>query len=397
MKNKLIELAYKLNEFNKKFAKNKNRFVAFNKVYNSKFLFMYHFVKDKNFVDSPYRHILLNYFKKSDRYYPGSSYFLSVYLVEKILNISTDKKSNNAEHKLDNIFKYLSNLTSDKAFDLFHNILKFSGPDATIQCETTKNSQILVEKKCDPEFKINIDEAFSNVYFSNQSKTTKSFMISIVDGFIERESELIPLIEKAKVDNAPCILICRGMSDNARKHLKNILLTNKVYLYPYICKFDNSDPFLLDDIAKISNIKKISSDFLDNIYKHIVEKSGIVKATLQKDKIIFFEKSDSLISEINQKLSESLLDSDLKNYLQKRKLRCSPNIVNVSIPFDQIELLTEIKALIVCYNHCVKNGLIKFKNNNLQSKYMINIIEITGNKLYNSVSNLGLTIKSQEN
>ena len=317
MNNNLISLASKLKKFNNSFYQKKHRIVTNKTVHNSFFLFFTFFLREKVFFDSPYRNILLNYFKKAEQYYPGSSYFVSVCIVDLIFEGKVKSlKKIKTEKNIDIIFKYLENISNKKSFDLFKNILQFSGADATITCVSSKNSQISVEKKCNPTFNINIDESFINTYFSNQKQTTKSFIVSIVDGFIERYTEIFSLFEMCKKDKLPAILICRGISEDAKRNIKQIILKNKVYVYPYTIKFDNNDPFLMKDIAKSCNTQILSSEFHDNIYKDLEEKTKICRLSVTKNSISFHEKSDDLIEEINKQLKTENIDFEAKNYLQ---------------------------------------------------------------------------------
>ena len=157
--------------------------------------------------------------QKPEKNYPGSSYFVSVYISDLILKGKVKCLNKlKTEKSIDFIFNYLESISNKESFKLFKNILSFSGADATITCVSSKNSQINVQKKCNPSFKINIDESFIDTYFSNQKQTTKSFIVSIIDGFIERDTEIFSLFEMCKKDKIPAILICRGISEDARRN-----------------------------------------------------------------------------------------------------------------------------------------------------------------------------------
>ena len=273
------------------------------------------------------------------------------------------------------------------------DVLQFSGADATITCLSSKNSEIIVEKKCNPNFDINIDESFINTYFSNQNQTTKSFIISIIDGFIERDTEIYSLFEMCKKEKLPAVLICRGISEDAKRNIKQIILKNRVYVYPYVLKFDNHDPFLIKDIAKSCETQVLSSEFHDNVYKDLESKTNIVKLTVSKNKISFHEKSDTLIKEINKQLSTPNIDFEAKQYLQKRKRRASPNNVLVEIPSNMHNLLQEIKSLIVCYNFCLKQGIYIYNDNTLNSKQCFESSLELSKSLFKNLKNIGYTLK----
>lgn len=394
MNNDLIILGTKLKKFNNSFINKKHRIVTNKTVHNSFFLFFTFFLREKTFYNSPYRNLLINYFKKAERYYPGSSYFVSVNLCNYIFRDSPDTIENfKTEKNIDVIFEYLKSISNNKTFDIFKNILLFSGADATITCESTKNSEIIVEKKCKPTFSINLESDFLQVYFTNQTSTTKSFIISVVDAFIERDSEIFSLFELAKKEKLPAILICRGISENAKRNIKQIILKNNIFLYPYIANFDNNDPFILKDIAKSCNVEVLSSEFFDNIYKDLIEKTNIVKITAHKNKLEFHEKSEKLINEINNQLSTKNLDKEAILYLQKRKRRASPNNTIVQIPNNMHDLLQELKSLIMCYNYCVLNGVYAYDNNNLQSVRCYKTSLKLSESLYKNIKQIGYTIK----
>ena len=398
MNNNLAILASKLKKFNSSFINKKHRIVTEKTVHNSFFLFFTFFLREKAFFNSPYRNILINYFKKAELYYPGSSYFVSVCLVDLIfMGKVNEQKKVKTEKDIDVIFQYLESISNKSTFDFFKNVLQFSGADATITCSSSKNSEVIVQKKCNPSFNINLDESFINTYFSNQQQTTKSFIVSIIDGFIERDAELFSLFEMCKKDKIPAILICRGISENAKRNIKQIILKNNTYVYPYTLKFDNNDPFLLKDIAKSCKAEVLSSETYDNIYKDLEDKTSICKLTITKNSIDFHEKSETLIQEVNSQLSNQNIDFETRQYLQTRKRRASPNNVLVEIPNNMHNLLQEIKSLIVCYNLCVKQGIYIYDNNTLNSKQCHESSKMLANSLFKNIKKIGYTIKLDYN
>ena len=188
--------------------------------------------------------------------------------------------------------------------------------------------------------------------------------------------------------------MCRGISDEAASHLKRILLRNRIYLYPYVEKFNNSDPFLFKDIAKNLGTNVVSTEFCDNVYKDIVGKSIDKKLTLSHDKIIFDKKSEDLILELNNQIKDNK-NLNVDDYLRKRKARSSPNNITVYIPNDELNLLNELKSLIICYNACATSGFLKDENN-IFSKKCEAITDILSESLYNTINNIGLVVKLNE-
>jgi hypothetical protein len=394
MNKEIIKLIEDLKKINKSFIEEKNKIVSTNKIFKSKFLFFYYFMKSEYFKHSPYRNILINYFNKSEKIFPGSSYYTSVKLLDKLFKNTHANNKVSTDKNLDTLFDYLQSISNEKSFNLLKNILLFSGPDAVINCELTKNKEISVHKNCKPSYNVNIHDSFKSVYFSNSNTTTKTFKVSIFDGFIERESELMPFVEELHKDKIPGIILCRGISDEAASHLKRILLRNRIYLYPYVEKFNNSDPFLFKDIAKNLGTNVVSTEFCDNVYKDIVGKSIDKKLTLSHDKIIFDKKSEDLILELNNQIKDNK-NLNVDEYLRKRKARSSPNNITVYIPNSELSLLNELKSLISCYNACATSGFLKDENN-IFSKKCEAITDILSESLYNTINNIGLVVKLNE-
>ena len=385
-----------LNKFNRNFKNNKTRFVTNNKVFTSAFLYFLHISQNEEFSKMPLKDIFLNYFSRAEKSFPGSSQFLSNLVVSDFLNnIKNTKKYKNTKKSEKNIRKYLETKTKKEYVDIFFEILNFSGPDATLICKKSDIERIKVSKKNTSYFNVDIDDRFLGVYFSNVKETTKTFIVSIMDAYIERESDLMPLLDEAKIKKLPVLLLCRGMSDYCAKNLKNILLRNKVYIYPYTSKFCNNDPFLFEDISHSLNIKMINSEVGDSILKNSVEKSKIKSLKISSSKIYCTSENEKIVKEISEKLSKTN-DNELKNYLLNRKKRLSTNIVEIDIPKNKTQFLYEVQNLIRCYNNLIVYGLVKDEDNNLYSKKEVEYSNTLKNNLLDNIKNIGLAVKINE-
>tara|TARA_Y200000002_G_C22683823_1_gene665156 strand:- start:1789 stop:2982 length:1194 start_codon:yes stop_codon:yes gene_type:complete len=396
MNNQLLELFYKLKKFNNKFKNKKLRFVTNNSVYESNFFYTYLLQQCELLKHNPYKDILFNYLIKSENLYPGSSYFV----VEKLLDILNDNNNKKEKVKTEtnilNFKKYLNSVSTSKEYsDLFLNILKFSGPDATLSCKPTNNIETTIIKKNNTKFSIEIHEKFRGIYFSNQQETTKQFITAVMDVYIEKESEIMSLINYSYEQKTPVLLICRGISDFAINSLKNIILKNNIFVYPYIAKFDNEDPFLLKDISDALDTQLFALDAGDSLYSGIVEKTNNKKLKLKPSSIEIFDINKSLVKKINDQIKNA--DSELKKYLLKRKNRISPNIVEINIPKDKIKFISEIRSLIRCYNNCILFGLLKDEKENVYSRKEDIITEKLSGNLYKTLLNIGYTIRKDNN
>lgn len=395
MNSESVNFISRMKSFNDDFSKEKYRLIAYNSVFKSKYLFLTHFSTDSKFLNSPYREIILNYFVNAERYYPGSSLLLSELIVKKFFGIE-EKNIKNIKKNKENLKKYFLQNLDKEIVENFINIIDFSGPDATINCNLTKNKDFEVEKVVYPDFNINIHEDFQEVFFKNQDSSTKNYLVSLYDGYIERESELNSLIEKSKSNNkCPVLIVCRGISDYAVKSLKQILLRNNIFFYPYICKFDNSDPFMFSDIEKILEIKSYNIESGDSLHKSLSENSDFRNLKLFSDKIRILNSSDLLKKEITKQLSDTS-DNEVRTYLYKRKNRCSPNNIYIKIPQTKVNLLNSYKSMIKCYNYAAVNGFFEINGKLYTTAEYYNCNKLA-NRFYNTIKNIGFTIKLGEN
>ena len=396
MNSRLLELFYKLKKFNSNFKNKKLRFITNNCVYESNFFYTYLLQQCQVLKNNPYKDIVFNYLIKAENIYPGSSY----YVVEKLLNIvnknNIKEEKEKTENNILNFEKYINSVASKQEYsELFLNILKFSGPDATLSCKPTNNIEATIVKKNNTKFEIPMHESFRGVYFSNQQETTKQFITAVMDLYIEKESEIMTLINYAHEQKTPLLIVCRRVSDYAIKSLKSIALKNNIFIYPYIVKFNNEDPFLLKDLSDALGTKLFSLDAGDSLYSNIVEKTNSKKLKIKTSSIEIFDIDKSLVKKINNEIKDASFD--LRKYLIKRKNRLTPNIVEINIPKDKIRQISEIKSLIRCYNNCVLFGLLKDKNNNILSYKEDIITEKLSKNLYCTLQNIGYTIRQEEN
>jgi len=394
MSKSTLKLAYFLKKFNDNFKNNKMRYISYRRVFSSNFNFFKHLSVNEDFQNLPEKDIVLNYFLKAERLYPGSSYLTSVKLVERIIGNYNKEKKNKTDINIFNLESYLKTKSKEEFVDIFLEILRFSGPDSTINCKASNNTEISVIKHNNPKFKIDIHESFRNVYFTNQKELTKNAIVSIMDVYIERESELFVLLDYAKENRVPLVLVCRGMSEYCANHLKSILLKNNLAVYPYISKFNDEDPFLFDDLASVLGVKKISSEYGDTINRNAIDKLSNKKVRIKPTEIEVFNPEKDIIKKLDESLSKNN-DESIKTYLLKRKARIKCNVNEVLIPYDKIEMLSELKNLILCYNRLLISGINK-DNKSLEKISSVkeeNVSDILSEELFNKLNVLGLVIK----
>lgn len=394
MNSEEIKIITFLKNFNQRFEKNKLRFITNNKVFNSSFLFFFHLSRSEELQKLHFKDILLNFFKKSEKINPGSSYYLSKLIVESYFKNKKKLNFEDIQKNIENTKKYFNTVTSKDYLEMFFEIIDFSGPDATLVCQKTNNSKIKVSKYNSSFFNIEIDPRFRDIFFKNNKEMTKTFITVVLDAYIERESEIMPLIEKSIKDKLPVLLVCRGISDYAVKSLREIMVKNKAYILPYTSKFINDDPFMFKDLSEALQVDIISAEFGDIVSKAVIEKNKLKSLKVSPEKIYFSNVNKNLVEKINKKLNETN-EQSLKGYLIKRKKRLSSNVVEINIPYNMTQFLYEIKNLILCYNNILIYGLVKDSNGQIRIKKEIEYNNILSNNFLKTFKNIGFVVRQK--
>jgi hypothetical protein len=215
-----------------------------------------------------------------------------------------------------------------------------------------------------------------------------------MDSYIERESEISPLINKAIDSKQHILIFARGYSENFKRNIKSVIAKNKVFIYPYLVKFDNEDPFLLKDISRCLNVQIYSAEAGDNITDTLLDKSGVKNVKVSSNSITILAQNKDLNDEINLAIKNSS-DRSLTEYLLKRKKRISTNSTEVLIPKNYNQLFEEIKNTIHSYNNCAISGFVDYENY-IYPKNIFKKISILSSNLNRVLNEISVVIKIKD-
>jgi len=251
---------YTIKKFVDDFEKNKIRIINDKNVYQNSHLFLYSLMCSNILKNNPYKSLILERAINIEKIFPGSSFNL----LKNIFLKNTEKINKNKRRKakfsdaLDYINKQLANKDS---IDLFKIILKVSGSDSLISIKNTKyKSQI--KKSNSYKFDINVREDFYSILFSKSSEVKTNCYIANFDEFIEKENVIIPLLEKAYLNNKKAlIIVCRGILPNIANSIKQTLLKNKMACLIYEKFTVDHDPFFFEDISLATGYSLSSESF----------------------------------------------------------------------------------------------------------------------------------------
>lgn len=393
----LLKFGFKLKKFCEEFKNKKYRVILNNgEVFYSRYLFFYFYLLNKEFNNISFNTIIKNNFEKAEKQYPGCSFYLAENLCNHIIgNSINENKTEKVNLTKNNIEKYFLQIIDKSFFEKVFSTIEFIGPDGSIFCKESKNDYISCERKDICTFNFKINNEIRDSLFSSKDKKSGSFLISICDVFFERESDVLPLIEKAKETKRNVILICRGATKNFIVNLKRLMVSYNLLVYLYTDTFDNEDPFKFSDISSATNSSIVSKEKGNVIVRDILESYGLIEeAIVYEDKIEFIPANVECLDKITRQISESNSE-ELKKYFLFRKQRLSSKVANVYIPDSNKKLLQNYKDVINSYNKILKFGLVKDKNSVLHSAICYENAKVMSQKLYEILCNTNLVLKGR--
>ena len=318
-----------------------------------KYIFLYSLILSKK-LDNKYGDILKEYILNVEKIFPSSSIKLIENLYKKEESFDLVKKKPNLNY----LKEYFNANISNKEFiDIFFDIIKFSGPDAIIDIHDSKLKNQIIKRK-ESKFDINVNQNFYSIFFNNNKFVKRSCGVIAIDGFIEKDQNLIPALEFCKENNKTLVIFCRGMTSQVVNFLKSCIIKNKMTCLVYEKRFDDSDPFFLEDLSTAANIDLIK-DYTSLAFD-IKNKIKIIdNIKLSPNSVSFYDNFEK----INIKIKE-LKSLDIKeDFINKRIKRLKSEKVDVySTNHDFIEFL---KYSIKIYNKILKFGIYLDKNNNI--------------------------------
>ena len=236
------------------------------------------------------RNILVDALKKCRKIAPGHEIILAnifVCLLNSMVSHIGERYYKDDPGTLDDILKNLSYRTKEATLKELHDVVRACINDATsselvIQSATMAGSsgQVYVEKTHSNKTCIELTTGYNFSFapapeFSVMTNLTRwkrrEAKAVVIDGVIERISEIDGILQKASRDLQPIALFCRGYSEEVIATLATNFSNNRLDVVPVIVSFDAYGANALNDIAVVSGIDIISSLKGDLISKINIE------------------------------------------------------------------------------------------------------------------------------
>lgn len=369
MSNNILTFISELKKFAYDYENNKIRIVNKRNVFKQPHLFLYSLLCSE-VLKNKYSDIFLETLIKCEKDFPGSSLDLIKSLFK---DIEVNDKRNFKKPTLDELFDYLKSTDlDDTIISTFKSILKFSGPDVNIELKNSKTYNQVV-KKNNSFFDINVDQEFYSLFFNKNKYIKRECAVIVIDGFIEKETSLVPALEYAKENNKTLLIICRGILKSVSNFVKSCIIKNNMTCLVYAKKFDDKDPFFVEDISMALDIDYIRdhSTFVSKIKSNI----SIRDVILYPNKIGIKSKS----KKVKSKISELESIKEESDYLSFRIKRLKNKTVEVYI--NDKEIIEGLKYCLTVFNKIAKLGIYKTKNNVILPVGKIKTLETYKNNL----------------
>ena len=330
--------------------------------YSNKHNFFYKLMLSNILDNSPYKNFFINTLYKCESIFPNSS----LYTLKKIIeNRNLIENIKNRKPNVSDLKLFLNKFIEEDSYNLFFDILNFSGPDSSIYIDSTENIKSIVKKENITEFNIKCHDELSNILFSNNKKSKRDVYFLAYDGFLERDTDLHHLFLESQQNNKKTIVIlCRGINSYFMTSLKKMILQTKCPVLLYECPFSNHDPFLFDDICKALDIDSVKIEDNNVIINQVKNKFKLIQEIILEENKISCEIEENIRFKLVSELNEQLKDckEEFKEHILNRKKRFQNKKVNILISKDKKRLIEDLKFSFFVYNNICKYGIVEVNN-----------------------------------
>jgi hypothetical protein len=315
----------------------------------------------KNEVERVISYFLLKNLSIAEKACPGSSFFSFLFFVNFFL-MKKEKKQ-----EFENEFKKLINITSDRipnrnefealkaeffkekppwVFQLYNQVNELSGLKGVVSIKPQNVPYLTVEVKKGYRFPISLDEVF---FLGSNKIELIDAKICFIDGMIEKQSEIINLLNSAFETKQPLVLVAQKYSDEVLAILATNHQRKVVKVYPLLVEPSIFSLNQIGDMAVTCNsdlISTLSGDSL--ITKRFDKLQNVNSITItNKEIVILHPESDKNVSAhlrtLLQKKSESnkqyqaIEISDFNKLYDNRIERLLGNITELQVPLNWSE------------------------------------------------------------
>ena len=189
------------------------------------------------------------------RYQPLSSSELNE--IEKDLSIISKFSYRASSNEILNVLS--SAYSDEESRQIANEAIKLAGANGTIHIDPSSSEKTLITKVNGYNFPITLPDVFLSASGMTIEKRYDHLKICVIDGLIEKVSEINGLIQKSYEEKQPLILVSRGYGDDVQNTLGVNFSSGNLSIIPALVPYDAFGANLINDIATVSGTDIVSS------------------------------------------------------------------------------------------------------------------------------------------
>ena len=304
-------------------------------------------LKDKD-AQSLYE-VVLTHASYSEKSCPGSG----LVFLEKFVN-DVKSPTPSLKTKQDIVDSLISSNYSKKITDILLYILN--------SCE--ENTKVSIKKSTSHHTFIEETEGYSfqaNFLLKTSYSSFKDARIACIDGYVENVSELHRILTDLSENKSPCLIFCRGMSDDVLHTIKVNNDRQTILVIPFVVPFDIENVNTIVDIAVVSGTDVLSTNKGDLISSLNIQNTGKVDHVNVYNNVIAISNTCTRPRVLNhiENLKKTIEErSEIEEILSKRLRSLTASCIDVYLP-DDIRFFSDSQQLdegIRTIMSCIKNS-----------------------------------------
>jgi hypothetical protein len=260
---------------------------------------------------------------------------------------------------------YIQQSISDKTlYDMLLNALDFAGLYGKLSIDYTDRNEHRLDLYTGNRFSV----GFSHDFTQLQQVIRTNPRILIVDGIIEKTSQIDHWLQESLKRNESVVIFCIGMLPDVIQTLSLNFKLKKLDVIPIIVSLNNETVNTLKDISIICNTRYVTIDRGDVLSTiKYDEFSTIPSIVLTRSDITIENPRNSTnielhISQLRQKATKG--EDMAKQFIEKRIKSMSSQVANLyiasSTPANKLKNLEEIDRTLLMLPQICNYGIIKF-------------------------------------
>ncbi|MHA2020367.1 MAG: hypothetical protein ACW96N_01535 [Candidatus Thorarchaeota archaeon] len=262
------------------------------------------------------------------------------------------------ENEFQKVLELLCN--NPKAASMVWEAIQLGGMEGRIFVDTKTSDHSLVEVVCGNVFDLAPHPEILDVQEKWDERLVR---VAIIDGFVERVSEIHNLLEPASKDSQPMIIFARDFDNEIITTLSVNRARGTLNVIPVKVTFDENNANSLKDLSVVTGGFVVSALTGDLISTQKFEELPVVdRVSLDRGKLIIYnEKVTSDISVLIGELQQRRKDTGheaMQALLDKRLRSLTSLSVRIKCEHTMASLIPEIDLLLRTSRAIVRNGVV---------------------------------------